>query len=151
LVDPGICNGSPFEILTDPPEGEIVYGRGWRLNESSKQTVLELARTVGDNGDCYTCYETGTLGNGFRAAMTAEVVALPDGDVPPVLDILEVQDTSTMDDPKTACRSLFAMDEFGVAPALTTEPSSPPSASFYPSTAPTEYPTVSSAPAGAEE
>ncbi|KAG7344576.1 hypothetical protein IV203_022584 [Nitzschia inconspicua] len=85
LLDVGVCNGSPYHILTPPGEGETMYGTGWQL--SSNDMVIESGRAVGSkSAGCTTCGDTGSQARGFRASVSGTVVTTD----PPVLDVQSV-------------------------------------------------------------
>lgn len=77
LVDISSCRTSPFEILIEPyaENQKTLHSRGWRLDGSGRDKIVELARSVGHTDGCTTC--TGNnLMKGFRAAVTAKVISL---------------------------------------------------------------------------
>lgn len=82
LVDVGSCNRSPYEILLDPLESESLYARGWRLDDDTKDRVVNLARSI---GSCSTCASRTGLIQGFRAALNATVLDLGSSTVPPLV------------------------------------------------------------------
>jgi hypothetical protein len=88
LVDVGRCNGSPYEILSDPFPGETLYARGWRLDDDTKNRIIDLARSV---GSCSTCDNRQGLIEGFRAALNATVLDLGSSSVPPLISATEIR------------------------------------------------------------
>jgi hypothetical protein len=88
LVDVGLCNSSPYEILLDPLPGESLYARGWRLDDATKNRMIDLARSV---GSCSTCENRQGLIQGFRAALNATVLDLGSSSVPPLISATEIQ------------------------------------------------------------
>jgi len=96
LVDVRSCVNSPYEILLEPKEGEILYSRGWQLDEDSKQMAIELAQSV---STCTTCDPLNNRDNshaqGFRAAMTATILNLnEDETIPPTIRVQDMVDTT---------------------------------------------------------
>jgi hypothetical protein len=88
LVDVDQCNESPYEILLDPLPGESLYARGWRLDDDTKNRIIDLARSV---GSCSTCENRQGLIQGFRAALNATVLDLGSSSVPPLISATEIQ------------------------------------------------------------
>jgi hypothetical protein len=88
LVDVGQCNGSPYEILLDPLPGETLYARGWRLDDDTKDRIIDLARSV---GSCSTCDDRQGLIQGLRAALNATVLDLGSSSVPPLISATEIR------------------------------------------------------------
>lgn len=82
LVDVSSCLRSPFEILLDPLEGESLYARGWRLDDDTKDRVIDLVRNL---GYCSTCENSAGILQGFRAAMNATVLDLGSSTMPPLI------------------------------------------------------------------
>mmetsp|Transcript_29109 Transcript_29109/g.55192 ORF Transcript_29109/g.55192 Transcript_29109/m.55192 type:complete len:396 (+) Transcript_29109:589-1776(+) len=100
LVDVAPCLASPYEVLFALPEAsvtsDIKHARGWRLDDSSKDQIIALARGVGRiaaSPTCTTCTEDsgGSLDNGFHAGMLATVVTPSDGTNPAVITINRVE------------------------------------------------------------
>lgn len=104
LVDVGSCNRSPYEILLDPLEGESLYARGWRLDEDTKDRVVDLARSI---GSCGTCDSRAGLVQGFRAALNATVLDLGSSTVPPLISSTEIVQ-STLEENACGAKSLDA-------------------------------------------
>jgi hypothetical protein len=88
LVDVGQCTESPYEILSDPLPDETLYARGWRLDDDTKNRIIDLARSV---GSCSTCDNQQGLIQGFRAALNATVLDLGSSSVPPLISATEIQ------------------------------------------------------------
>jgi len=107
LVDVGSCVGSPFEILLNPVSGQGLFVRGFRLDDSSKETIISLAR---ETGACGTCSGSGTLHAGFRAVMDAVVIDLNEGsmEVPPIISVTEAQASHDLSD---ACLEVFGIQD----------------------------------------
>lgn len=90
LVDIGVCNSSPFEVLKEMDDGS--YGRAWRVDDND--LLLNHARA---NGVCSTCSSdnsavNGNLVMGYRATIMGIVQELADGEIPPVIKISSVSD-----------------------------------------------------------
>lgn len=88
LVDVSVCYNSHFEVLTAPTitGSNAKYSRGYRLTETSKQVVMEVARSVGSCSTCVNGYDSSKLADGFRAVMNATVLELStDGGAGPPL------------------------------------------------------------------
>jgi len=82
LVDVGVCRDSDFTILAEPAaEGEM-YTVAYKVDNSGKETLIQLAR---DAGDCSTCTGGGTLKMGFRAEVTGIIT---DARSPPTLQVI---------------------------------------------------------------
>lgn len=85
LIDVNSCVSSPFEILLDPKGNETLYSRGFQLDDTGKEMSINLARSG-----------RSTSPSGFRAAMTATVLNLNEGDsIPPTIQVIEMVDTTT--------------------------------------------------------
>lgn len=118
LVDVNSCVTSPFEILLDPKEGELLYKRGWQLDETSKQRAIALAQSV---GSCTTCDPANTRDNshvkGFRVALTATILALNEDDasLPPTIQAVDMMDTTAFvpedNGGDSACSFFFEMED----------------------------------------
>ena len=120
LIDVNQCVTSSFEILMDPPSGSIdqlLYNRGWRLDEESKQKSIELAQNV---GSCSTCQENDMNHvQGFRIVMNATItnLNLDDSDVPPTLKVHNMEDTTATfvagsnSDSDSACMTYFGIQD----------------------------------------
>ncbi len=104
LVDVDQCTSSPFEILSDPLPDETLYARGWRLDDDTKNRIIDLARSV---GSCRTCDNRRGLIQGFRAALNATVLDLGSSSVPPLISATEIQQ-SVIGNP--LCAKLAAED-----------------------------------------
>jgi hypothetical protein len=77
LVDVASCYTSPFEMLIEPylEDQQVVHSRGWRLDDSGRDKIIQLGRQIGHADSCSTC--TGDeLHEGFRAAFKAKVLSL---------------------------------------------------------------------------
>jgi len=85
LVDIGICNSSPFEVLEELDDGS--YGRAWRVEDN--ELLLSHARSL---GSCSTCEDSGSLVRGYQATVLGIVQELASGDIPPVISVNEVAD-----------------------------------------------------------
>lgn len=123
LVDVGSCINSPFEVLIDPLEGSSMYSRGFRLTESSKTKMVDLAQSVGSCSTCVDGYRSG-LRQGFRAVMKATVLDLSlTSDAPPMIEIMEMTDSSSMS-ATDLCKTQFNMtnivDDLGADSTLFT-------------------------------
>lgn len=96
LIDVPSCLNSPFEVLIDPQGSSTNYTRGYVLDDASKAAMVDLAKRV---GECDTCTGQGSLAAGFRARMTAEVVALADEatGTPPVISASNIQARQNVD------------------------------------------------------
>ena len=103
LVDVGSCVNSPFEVLIEPEVEGDDYSRAFRLTDNSKQDMIQLARQVGTA--CSTCTGAGTLRRGFRAAMKATIVEIPNNpNIPPIIETSEIVDSTFLED---ACSVAF--------------------------------------------
>jgi len=124
LVDVGSCIRSPFEVLIDPIEGSSMYSRGFRMTDSSKTKMVELAQSIGSCSTCVNGYSSGMLRKGFRAVMKATVTDLNLGsDAPPTIEIVEMADSSSMSS-SDFCKTQFNMtnivDDLGTNSTLFT-------------------------------
>jgi len=72
-VDVEDCRTSHYEILQDPAAEGQRYTRAFQMDSAGKQTLLQLARSV---GSCGTCTGHGDLQRGFRAEVRGVVTAL---------------------------------------------------------------------------
>lgn len=92
LIDAPPCIATPFEILSDPAEGETEWGRAFVLDEASKDAVVALAKTIG-GPSCTECNGEGHLRAGFRVRVEGSVTALADDatGVPATLSVSRVQ------------------------------------------------------------
>jgi len=118
LVDVNSCVTSPFEILLDPKEGELLYKRGWQLDEASKQRAIALAQSV---GSCSTCDPGNNRANshvkGFRMALTATILSLNENDasLPPTIEAIDIMDTTAFvpedNGGDSACSFFFEMED----------------------------------------
>jgi len=118
LVDVNSCVTSPFEILLDPKEGELLYKRGWQLDEASKQRAIALAQSV---GSCSKCEPGNTRDNshvkGFRMALTATILSLNEDDasLPPTIEAIDIMDTTAFvpeeNGGDSACSFFFEMED----------------------------------------
>jgi len=108
LVDVGSCIRSPFEVLIDPMEGSSMYSRGFRMTETSKAKMIDLAQSVGSCSTCVNGYNSFMLRKGFRAVMKATIVDLSlTSDSPPIIEIMEMADSSSMS--SDFCKTQFNM------------------------------------------
>lgn len=87
LIEVSSCVNSRFEILGDPVQGQTTttttYTRDWALDDTTKETVIDLAKQY---GRCpVVCTGSGTISRGFRVRMTATVVALATSSSPPLV------------------------------------------------------------------
>lgn len=115
LIDVNSCVTSPFEILLDPKDGELLYKRGWQLDESSKQRAIELAQSV---GTCSTCDPVDNEQNphikGFRMVMDATILNLNEDDAstPPTIQVNNIEDTTAfVNNGDSACTVFFDMQD----------------------------------------
>ena len=116
LVDVGICYRSWYEVLVEPlkfnqDRDAFEYQRGWRIYETEndqagKQSVIDLGRKTGD--DCSTCTGEGSLVKGFRAAIRGRLVEFASGDVPALIDVIDVEASHDTADP---CGTFFGMSQ----------------------------------------
>jgi len=122
LADIGVCLETPYEVLVESPMGDTPYRRGYRLDEDSKQNMLELVRSVGSCSTCANGYDNSMLNEGFRAVMLATVLDLneeSEDDVPPLVRVDQRKYANPLgNDP---CRSEFnAMEGVPISPQTTT-------------------------------
>lgn len=111
LVDVPMCYNTHFEVLTDPATTDAKYTRGYRLTETSKQSVLQLARSVGSCSTCVNGYDSSKLENGFRAVMNATVLELStDGGSGPPLIMVHNQAFPENSD-TDPCQTVFGLTE----------------------------------------
>ena len=118
LIDVNSCVSSPFEILLDPKEGELLYKRGWQLDEASKQRAIELAQSV---GSCTKCDPGNNRANshvkGFRMALTATILNLNEDNasLPPTIQAIDIMDTTAFvpedNGGDSACSFFFEMED----------------------------------------
>jgi len=117
LVDVNSCVSSPFEILLDPKDGELLYKRGWQLDDASKQRAIALAQSV---GSCSTCDPANNRDSshvkGFRMALTATILDLNENDdfLPPTIQAIDMMDTTAFvpeDNGGDSACSFFFMEE----------------------------------------
>jgi len=110
LLDVNSCINarSPYEVLVDPPEGEIIHARGWRMTESSKEKMIEMGRSV---GICSTCTGAGNLLKGFRAVFTATILNLnvEDRFMPPSIEIVRLKNSNSLGE--NPCKTEFNMTD----------------------------------------
>lgn len=117
LIDVNSCVSSPFEILLDPKGNETTFKRGWQLDDASKETAIALAKAVGSCSDCDPANNRlNAHVNGFRAAMTATITNLNEGEsIPPTIQIDEIQDTTAYvaadNDGASACDFYFGVED----------------------------------------
>ena len=117
LIDVNSCVSSPFEILLDPKGNETTFKRGWQLDDASKETAIALAKAVGSCSDCDSANNRFNAHvNGFRAAMTATITNLNEGEsIPPTIQIDAIQDTTTYvaaeNDGSSACDFYFGVED----------------------------------------
>ncbi|CAJ1959554.1 unnamed protein product [Cylindrotheca closterium] len=113
LVDTPICYNSEFEVLTDPTttsDADARYTRGYRLTETSKQLVIDLARSVGSCATCVKGYDS-DVEFGFRAVLNATVLALStDGGEGPPLIMAHNQAFPNPSD-NDPCQTVFGLTE----------------------------------------
>mmetsp|Transcript_8859 Transcript_8859/g.21151 ORF Transcript_8859/g.21151 Transcript_8859/m.21151 type:complete len:298 (+) Transcript_8859:69-962(+) len=148
LVDVGICLDSAFEVLVESSSSSgssTPYSRGYRLDDSSKTDVINLARSIGSCSTCTNGYDSSKLNRGFKAVMKVTVLDLNPDDAqsaPPLVRVDEQKDSSSLgNDP---CQSEYGMAE-GVPTAGT--PANPPITTSPPPTpTPTPPPTIGSTP-----
>jgi len=132
LVDVRSCINSGYVILKDPAPGEELYTKGWELDESGTQTMVQLGREV---GDCDTCTGNGNLREGLRAGILGTVI---DADADPPLisiDSYEAIDRSTV-----FCPAQVAPDTPSPTPIPTVMPT--PSPTVMPTPDPTNEPSA---------
>jgi hypothetical protein len=70
IVEVPACLESPFEILTDPPGGEMNYTRAFRLDDAGHDTLVEILL---ENGNCTSC--TGAAVNASYPAVVRGIRA----------------------------------------------------------------------------
>jgi len=114
LVDVGVCEGSPFEILMDPPSGSEVYMRWFRVSDNTLLT--DLARSL---GSCSTCTGEGNQAQGFRAQVIGTVTQARMGEIPPVIDITEVESLSAEE---ISCDGVYITNATTMTPVIGTPP-----------------------------
>ena len=88
LVDVNSCRNSDFEMLSDPQPGSKLHGRVFRLDDTGRQAVVDLARTV---GDCGTCQRAGTLVDGLRVTVVGYMDPTDTVSSPALLNVTEVR------------------------------------------------------------
>ena len=94
LIDVQRCRESPYEILSEPESDGQLYGRAFRVNDAGKAGLQALAAATGATNPentpaCTECTGEGTLARGFRAEVYGRVVALANGETPPVIEIVD--------------------------------------------------------------
>ena len=86
LIEVPECTNTPYEILFPPkrttPPQDLLYTRGYRLDDTTKAQLLELGQTV---GICGSCHDGGTVQQGLTVLVQGTVVAVADGDTPPTI------------------------------------------------------------------
>jgi len=140
LVDVGICLNSAFEILIkSEPGASTTYSRGYRLDDDSKNDILNLARSVGSCSTCVNGYDSSKLNRGFKSVMKVTVLDMNPNDsegAPPLVRVNERKDSSSLgSDP---CQSEYGMAEGVPVSTPTMAPVNPPT----PTPPPTKAPTV---------
>jgi hypothetical protein len=85
LVDVPQCFQSEFEILIDPEEAGQLYSRGWRVDDTGRELLIDLARATGmregESRRCSTCTtDDGNVEFGFRAAVLGTIMNIGDDD-----------------------------------------------------------------------
>jgi len=86
LVDVSVCINSGFVLLQDPETEDELYKPAWALTRAGTQTVVDLARSI---GDCSTCAGNGKLRRGLRLGVEGTVRNAEAN--PPVIDMTNVQ------------------------------------------------------------
>jgi len=141
LVDVGICLNTAFEVLVESSGGSTAYTRGYRLDDSSKNDMINLARSVGSCSTCVNGYNNRMLDSGFKAVMMVTVTNMNPNNgegAPPLVRVNDRRDASNLgSDP---CRSVYGMPE-GVPITSPTNPPTPP-----PTRSPTPPPTPNPTP-----
>lgn len=90
LLDVPQCIESGYEVLLDP-EGEELYTRGIRLDDSGNQMALEVARAQGNPTPCTTCSgEAGNEEKGFRAVVIGTISDLGNSATPPTVGVTKL-------------------------------------------------------------
>jgi len=131
LVDVGVCETSPYEVLMDPSPG-LLYTRWYRVSENT--LLRDLARSV---GTCSTCTGQGNQVQGFRAEVTGTVTQARNGEVPPVIDVSEAKILSEGESP---CGGAILPMTPAPTPAPTPDPTPDPTPA--PTPLPTPAPTT---------
>lgn len=90
LVDMPPCMGSPYEVLTELEDGS--YGRAWRAESNDLLLTHVKANGVCDTCDSGNSEENGDIVKGYQATVVGTVVALSDGEIPPVVKLTSVSD-----------------------------------------------------------
>lgn len=112
LVDIPSCFNSPFEVLLDPKPDQMLFTRGFQLDNAGKATIITLARNTGRRGSCSTCAGMGDLGTGFRAVMDAEIVDLNEGSgIPPTISVIDAQASHDL---SNACIETYNMTDISM-------------------------------------
>jgi len=81
LVDMGVCNSSPYEVLVELEDGS--YGRAWQAH--SNELLLNHARATGVCESCASgnSEDKGNISSGYKATVIGTVKTLAMGDIPP--------------------------------------------------------------------
>ncbi|KAL3929562.1 MAG: hypothetical protein SGBAC_012155 [Bacillariaceae sp.] len=114
LADVGVCLATQYEVLvkSSSPLASNTYSRGYRLDEDSKTSMLELARSVGSCSTCANGYDNSMLNEGFKAVMIATVMDMNPDDsqnAPPLIRVDDRRYSNQLgSDP---CRSEFNVEE----------------------------------------
>jgi len=109
LIDVPSCRESPYELLAEPSEGEVMYTRAFRLAETSKEGFLAAASAIGNpmpvgKAPCTECVGTsGLLDSGFRAEVYGIVLspALEDG-TPALVHVVDARASNQISNPCSA-------------------------------------------------
>jgi len=92
LIDVSVCVTSNYNILKEPNNPGGLYTRAFQIDDSGgKQQLIDLAADVSSNSGCSACSGNGDLRRGFRAEVQGVVTALADGEIPPTLQVVQVQ------------------------------------------------------------
>lgn len=105
-MDVDECRASNYEILAEPADGQSMFTRAFKVDDSGKADLIALARSVGRCGTCTG--ENGTLKKGFRAEVNGVVTALADGETPATL---RVTSAAYSNDKSTICGVNATRDE----------------------------------------
>jgi len=81
LVDMGVCNSSPYEVLVELEDGS--YGRAWQAH--SNELLLNHVRAIGVCKSCASenTEEKGNISRGYKATVVGTVKEPAMGDIPP--------------------------------------------------------------------
>ena len=139
LIDVEVCRNSPYEILAAPTDddnngGASMYTRAFRFTETSKDGMVATAAAVGNPSPantnvlaCTMCEDGGGVDTGFRVQVYGIVTALAEGDVPPMIHVVDAS-ASSADSADAACTGDAPTEQntvFGAALETTMEQQPP--------------------------